>query len=132
VEEKKMRINTILERKKCPIIIVPEHYQLGNVSLANIEKFLVNGDYIENPPPMHDHQRKIEMEFTLRGRRVLFDVTNNPSLLTPTDWNNVVAIFVQGRKNEFQNWFYRDPVEVFKRAKGFLLKFPTKEQTEGH
>jgi hypothetical protein len=39
------------------------------------------------------------MECTLRGKRVLFDVTNNPSLLTPTEWSNVVAIFVQGRKN---------------------------------
>ena len=71
------------------------------------------------------------MECTLKGKKLLFEVTNNPALLTPSDWNNVVAIFVQGRKNEFQNWFYRDPVDIFKRTRGFLLKFPTKEQIEG-
>lgn len=54
---------------------------------------------------------------------IIFDVTNNPSLLSLSDWQYVVAAFVQGRKNEFSTWPVRDPLEVFKKVKGFLLRF---------
>lgn len=91
-----------------------------------MQKFLVDGEYIESST-VNSHQRKIELEYTLRGKKTTFDVTNNPSLLSLSDWQNVVAVFVQGRKNEFQGWAVKDAVEIFKRAKGFLLKFPTKD-----
>lgn len=64
------------------------------------------------------------MEHYIRGKRVLFEVTSNPSLLSyEKDWEYVVAIFVQGRKSEFESWPVTDPVKIFKNAKGFLMKF---------
>ena len=44
-EEKKMRINMLVEKKKNPIIIVPDQLHPGNLCLGNIEKFLVKGVY---------------------------------------------------------------------------------------
>ena len=65
-----------------------------------MENFLVNGEYVENPAfSSKNPQRKLEFIYTLRGKKTTFDVTNNPSLLTPSDWQNVVAVFVQGMKN---------------------------------
>lgn len=129
-----MRINSILERKKNPIIIVPEHSQTGNLCIDNVEKFLLDGEYTEHNEsgPFAPLHRIVEIGYTLKGKKTVFDITNNPSLLGLPEWQNVVAIFVQGRKNEFQTWAIKDPLEIFKRAKGFLLKFPTKEQSEGH
>jgi hypothetical protein len=43
----KQRIVKIYEKKRLPIIIVPEKTIPGNVSIENIEKFLVNGEYDE-------------------------------------------------------------------------------------
>lgn len=43
-----MRINTFMEQKKNPIIVVPEHLHPGNLCIGNIEKFLVKGQYTEN------------------------------------------------------------------------------------
>ncbi len=35
-----------MERKRSPIIIVPEHQQAGNLFLSNAERFLAQGEYI--------------------------------------------------------------------------------------
>jgi hypothetical protein len=50
--------------------------------------------------------------------------------MAPNDWSYVTAIFVQGRKNEFEGWPCTDPVEIFKKTKGFYLKFPSKEDNQ--
>jgi hypothetical protein len=63
------------------------------------------------------------MEAVVRGKKVIFEVTNNPSLLSLSDWENVVAVFILGQKSEFQSWAIRDPLEIFKKTKGFLLKY---------
>ena len=127
-----MRINQIIERKRCPIIIVPEHPQAGNLSLANCEKFLVCGDYVQDAQLSNPYQRKIDMEVKLKSKRVLFEVNNNPALLTEPEWKNVVAVFVQGRRNEFQGWPFTKPEDVFRTARGYLLRFPNKEDYLGN
>ncbi len=55
-------------------------------------------------------QRKIEMEYTLRGKKIIFEVINNPSLLSLSDWENVVAVFSIGQRTEFSSWAIRDPL----------------------
>lgn len=129
--ERKMRINHILERKKFPMIVVPEHDKAGNLSLANCEKFLVKGEYVEKAELSNKYQRKTEIEVKLKGKRFIFEVTNNPALLTQADWDNVVAVFVQGRANEFQEWAITQPAEIFRRARGYLLRYPSKEDSLG-
>lgn len=44
-KDKRMRINMLMEQKKNPIIVVPEHLHPGNICLGNIEEFLVKGNY---------------------------------------------------------------------------------------
>jgi hypothetical protein len=54
-------LNRIYEKKKLPIIIVPEAIQAGNLSLSNIEKILNQGQYEEPKPLANTLQRKMEM-----------------------------------------------------------------------
>ncbi len=61
----------------------------------------------------------------MRGKKIIFEVTNNASLLSLADWENVAAIFILGNKSEFASWAIRDPLEIFRKAKGFLLKYST-------
>jgi hypothetical protein len=43
-----------------------------------------------------------------------------------------VAVFILGNKSEFSSWAIRDPVEIFKKTKGFLLKYQTMSKYEGN
>lgn len=49
--------------------------------------------------------------------------------MLPNDWPSVVAVFVQGRTNEFEGWPCTDPALIFKQAKGFRLSFSSKEES---
>jgi hypothetical protein len=131
IDEKRLRIGQFADGKKLPIIIVPENQLPGNVGLANIEKLLAGGEYVVEPSKLPDHQRKCEIALVIRGRRVGFEVCSNPRLMPPSEWPSVVAVFVQGRKNEFEGWPCCDPVLIFRQARGFLLRFAGKEEGEG-
>jgi hypothetical protein len=41
----KTKLNRIYEKKKLPIIIVPEGIQAGNITLSNVDKILNYGQY---------------------------------------------------------------------------------------
>lgn len=130
-DEKRLRIGQFADGKKLPILIVPESQHPGNVGLANIEKLLTGGEYVSEPPRLPDHQRKCEIAVTMRGRRVGFEVCSNPRLMPPCEWPSVVAVFVQGRKHEFEGWPCADPALIFRQARGFLLRFAGTEESEG-
>lgn len=68
--------------------------------------------------------RKIEITYPIKDKNIVFDVTSNPSLLTPSDWSCVIAIFVAGRYSQFIGWHEANPVRIFEKNKGFLLKYP--------
>lgn len=57
----KSRLNRIYEKKKLPIIIVPEAIQAGNIALSNVEKLLTQGQYEEPKAITNTLQRKLEM-----------------------------------------------------------------------
>jgi hypothetical protein len=54
--------------------------------LSNIEKILNHGQYEEPKPLANSLHRKMELEHTLRGKKIIFEVTNNPGLLSLADW----------------------------------------------
>jgi len=98
-EEKRMRINEILERRKLPIIIVPHGPMTGSIGLSNIEKLLNAGEYVSQTQRFPDHVCKCEISLTLRGRKVNFEVWNNARLIGSAEWYTVVAVFVEGKKD---------------------------------
>ncbi len=71
-DEKRLRIELFTNGKKVPIIIVPENHSAGNLCLANIERFLVAGEYLLSPPKLAEHVRKCEIVLTIRGRKMAF------------------------------------------------------------
>ena len=124
-----MRINVLMEKKKNPIIVVPQHLHPGNLCLGNIEKFLERGSYEESSGNA-GFKQWIDFEHLMGKRKVRFDVTNNPKTLLDDDWKCVVAVFVEGRKGQFKQWRKNDPRQLFQLTKGFLLRFPTKQANQ--
>lgn len=87
------------ERKKYPIIIVPEKTIPGNISIENVEKFLTKGEYDEYAKLQNPEASKVEIEKSLKGRTIVFEANCRPELLSEKDWEFVVAIFVAGKDN---------------------------------
>lgn len=118
------RIAKFREKKKLPIIIVPASPQPGNVSIRNIEKFLLKAEYDEKSSLDNPDASKVEIQKELKGKTILFEATSRPDLLSASDWEYVVAIFVQGREGEFEGWPITDHRKVFERANGFYMRLP--------
>lgn len=58
------------------------------------------------------------------GLTVPYRIIDNPSKLTPDDWDRVVAVFVQGPAWQFKGWPWNgNPTDIFARIQGFHLKW---------
>ncbi len=64
---------------------------------------MVNGNYQETYGEV-GFKRWLDFEYAFRGKKLKFDVTNSPGILRMEDWDQVVAVFVEGRKGEFDTW----------------------------
>lgn len=74
--------------------------------------------------------RKIEITHKMRDRNIIFEITNNPTLLTHSQWDNVIAIFVLGRNVQFTGWPETNISKLFAKYKGFFLKYDRSKATE--
>jgi parafibromin len=58
------------------------------------------------------------------GLTVPYRVIDNPSKLTPADWDRVVAVFVMGQAWQFKGWPWDgNPTVIFSKICGFHLKW---------
>lgn len=90
----------------------------------------MDSNYIESSNLGDTFVRKIELTHPIKEKTVVFEATNNPSLLTPDDWNCVVCIFVSGKHSQFEDWPERDPHKLFKKYRGFFVKYPDTKDGE--
>ena len=83
-----------------PVIIVPALLVPGNVSLANIQKFLEDGTYLENPDSansLHGSSTMVQITRKIGNKNVTFDVYDSVTNFTESRWTRVVAVFVNGQ-----------------------------------
>ena len=107
---------------KTPIIIIPAT-PTSTIVMTNAKFILQDLKY--SPPD--SSQRDPELLIQRKkpdGTTVPYRVIDNPLKLQPTDWDRVVAVFVQGPAWQFKGWPWNgNPVEIFSRIKAFHLKF---------
>ena len=60
----------------------------------------------------------------LKGKTIIFQANCRPELLSEKDWEFVVAIFVTGKDNEFDQWPHKNHKKVFDTPLGYMIKFP--------
>lgn len=122
---------------KTPIIIVPAG-TTSLISLLNVKDFLQDCKFIspeekkklgtirENEVLL---QRKKDTTINQQAQTVTVPlrVVDQPLKLTASDWNRVVAVFVQGPLWQFKGWPSvlpdGSPVEIFTKIKGFHVKY---------
>lgn len=101
----------------------------GNVSLANIKRFLEDGHYEEEPDADKLDQGSVMPQFVTVNRRignrvVTFDVYDSVTNFTESRWTRVVAVFVNGQDWQFREWKNRDAKrELFARVRGYYIHY---------
>lgn len=107
-----------------PIIILPAGQQ-PLMTMFNAASFLERGEFISM-----EEIRKRGNSKPPSGRQIIthekqsFMVTDQPSRLNPSEWNQVVAVVCQGAAWQFKGWpFPGGPAQLFAQKKGFYFLY---------
>ncbi|KAL6064114.1 accessory factor associated with RNA polymerase II [Balamuthia mandrillaris] len=121
--------STSTPHKRAPIIIIPSALT-SLLTVYNVREFLEQGVFVPSVDkkqqgesrecPKIVHRPKSATRYDLP---TVFHVTDNPSKLSTSDWNRVVAVFALGPAWQFKSWKWSDPVELFANVRGFYLGF---------
>lgn len=117
-----------------PILIVPTAVT-STITGANVVPFLQHSRYepvdvqgaSAAPSAGNIHDQLIRVPLVLMGQQVLVPirVVDNPTNLTPHEWDRVIAVFATGQAWQFKKWKWEQPVELFQHVLGRMLVSPT-------
>lgn len=108
---------------RTPIIIIPATNN-SLITMYNAKDILQELKFVSTDDKKKQGAIR-ENELLLQRRKegnitVPYRVIDNPSKLTPQDWNRVVAVFVMGPAWQFKGWPWNgNPVEIFSQSKYF-------------
>lgn len=112
-----------------PIIVVPAT-PTASITLYNARQFLEEGRYLTLTEAKSEgitKENSLFFEHKFTSQRVRVQIVDNPTRLSPADWDRVMAVFVQGNTWQFKGWKWETPVELFQSVRGFVLDFDDKE-----
>ena len=112
------------------IILVPSAVTSVLCNLNCID-FLKDGRYVSVEEKRRlGSRREAEMTFehiTSTGKRLTVRVLDSGAKLSDTEWESVIAVFVQGAEWQFKQWKWSTPVELFHKVLGFYLILDDRE-----
>lgn len=107
-----------------PIIIVPKSMS-SDINMANIKQFLEEGKYVKvSQGQFQNRLKQISIERISPvdpTKKLHYKVLEDPTVLSPADWDRVIAVFVAGQSWQFREWKYSDPVNLFQHALGAYI-----------
>lgn len=109
---------------RTPIIIIPAT-NTSLITMYNAKDVLQDLKFMSTDDKKSQGYAR-DNEILLQRRKegnitVPYRVIDNPSKLSPQDWNRVVAVFVMGPAWQFKGWPWNgNPVEIFSQSK-FVL-----------
>lgn len=112
---------------KTAIIIIPSAPS-SIINMYNAKELLQDLKYVSAEEKKAQGMKR-DNEILLNRPRpgsvtVPYRVIENPTNLTPEEWDRVVGVFVQGQGWQFKGWPWGgNPVEIFSKIKGFHLKW---------
>ncbi|OBA28875.1 CDC73-domain-containing protein [Hanseniaspora valbyensis NRRL Y-1626] len=118
---------------KDPIIMIPSSAS-SVITMANIQAFLNNGQYISSSdlPEAENDILKISKKFDITkqndtsnvvvGKNIRFNIVNSTRMFVkPEYWDRVVAIVVNGQEWQFDDYKWSNPEELFKHCNGVFF-----------
>lgn len=110
-----------------PIVIVPASYSTM-VNMFNVKQFLEKAAFVTSQSVRELGVRKeafipVTRENFADGKSCTVTVVDNINRLRPEDWENVVAVFVQGEQWQFKGWQWDTPEQLFSHILGFYVGY---------
>jgi len=111
---------------RTPIIVISAAPK-SLITMFNAKEILQDLRFVSSDEMRRGGKRENELLITRRkegGLTVPYRVIDNPSKLTPADWDRVVAVFVMGQVWQFKGWPWDgNPTVIFSKICGFHLKW---------
>lgn len=107
-----------------PIIVVPASFT-SLINMFNVKSFLEDESFVtpQEARARGPVRKEIRLRIVDKQSGNQFCVIDNVNRLKIEDWENVIAVFVQGESWQFKGWKWESPVELFSHVKGYWLKY---------
>jgi hypothetical protein len=107
--------------RKFPIIVVPSALT-STITMINIQDFLLGGQYFtveqKRNAGAHKERELLMLRQFPNKSQLMYKIIDDPSRLSPDEWERVVAVFATGQEWQFKNWQYSSPVSLFQHVLG--------------
>mmetsp|Transcript_66978 Transcript_66978/g.111249 ORF Transcript_66978/g.111249 Transcript_66978/m.111249 type:complete len:517 (-) Transcript_66978:373-1923(-) len=115
------------------LIIVPTAIT-SLINMWNIGLFLKENKFVmpleaKAANPMKEARTKIKHTFE-DGSEGTFVAIDNPLKLSPSEWEQVVCVFVQGTNWQFKGWPHISQVELFTKVLGVHVRFSDEQPNQ--
>ena len=112
---------TSASRSKKPIIVVPASVT-SLLNLYNIKSFLKDQKFTSVEEVRKSNPSKPQ-HVSLEYGGITYRIVDSVHRFQKADWDNVVAVIVQGPLWQFKDWKWNSPVEIFTNVKGFFIHY---------
>lgn len=102
-------------------IILVSRASSGLINNSNIEEFLTNSRWVQ---PTQKPERKhfvISHNHSEKMRQLKYDIVADEQMLSDSDWNKVVAIFVIGKGWQIKHYKPNEPQTLFQKILGIYV-----------
>ena len=106
------------KQSKSPIIIVPSAIT-SCLTLENSVEFFTAGTLPEvtgKRQILTGKPKAKTFNRVIQGTTINCHVLDNPTKLSPADWDRVVATFLIGATWQFTGWHWKEPVDIFSHS----------------
>ncbi|KAJ8918024.1 hypothetical protein NQ315_011477 [Exocentrus adspersus] len=110
---------------RTPIIIIPAGTN-SLISMYNVKDILQDLRFVtqeQKKAAGGKRDNEVLIQRQRNGQTVPYRVVDNPSKLSPSDWDRVVAVWVMGPAWQFKGYPWDTPVEIFDKVAAFHLKY---------
>jgi parafibromin len=93
------------------------------VTLANVEEFLKNSKYVDGSQCAKTFE-KVELSRPVgKAGEIKIRFVDNTQSFRDRDWDNVIAVFIQGAEWQFKGWKWTNPATLFSHVKAFFVHY---------
>lgn len=108
-----------------PIILFPAP-ELGLVTLKNAKKLLIENQFVSpDEARIEKYTNEIIITRKQKDKERTFKLVDSPLVLKRGDWDNVIAVVTCGETWQFEDYVWKNPVDVFSDRAGFYFNWNT-------
>lgn len=108
-----------------PIVLFPAP-ELSLVSLKNAKKLFIDNQFVSpEEARIEEYKNDIVITRKQKDKERKFRLVDSVTFMKNNDWNNVIAVVTCGETWQFEDYIWKNPVDVFSDRAGFYFNWNT-------